>query len=716
MNSNVSKLLTTIATLLLLASISLAKSEDQIKRHLTNYQLHSPIKAYFDYNRSSCRGQFNFSVANKTILLSIRPSQNVSWNRNNSQNCAILPTSVVGKVTNNSQSYVDGIVTNHGEFYGKIAIGRGKFTKIYYVDSWFSDHDDERYALIYSFADLIPYQYRSGTARYGILTESIENLDKYLATDQDLSLLEEDSDEMFIQSKVSPNRLDDSPLNWKSGPLQVKKKICKLLAISDASFTVSYHNNKPVIEAALWNIVLAGNKLIQSLSVDDDHYIRDEIEFQLDSVQIEEPDWYVNDAGQEDSSDPMEYLLQRSRLNYNDYCLVIVLTNREFTNHENSISWTHGTKNFGLCSPYQQHPTVQEMISGNVMIISRKSLNSTLPQAMIENEFIQELAIATGLWHEDRECLDKSTTKAILAQTNPCDKQSILTTLRDRLNTCSRKQLLDVNVASNQCGNGRIQPGEECDCGAKEDCSDSCCDAETCKLITSSQCSPSQGPCCNPDSCMFYNVSEEIACLHEEECYHSSLCDGKTHGSVCPPPKTKPDSTLCEGNRKTCQNGECSGSLCLQYGRQACECQVKEKSCHLCCWNENTKTCQSISDYPEYDKLPGMYKPEGSNCGNGSGICNWDGHCIPPVRIGASFISVILRKLLRYLGRALLAAMLAFLATTLLIYYMLYNEPFFFALLFLTSVGFGYFLNKKLFTTCQSAKDEDQNSEERLRV
>ena len=68
------------------------------------------------------------------------------------------------------------------------------------------------------------------------------------------------------------------------------------------------------------------------------------------------------------------------------------------------------------------------------------------------------------------------------------------------------------------CGNKIVEAGEECDCGFnKEECTDKCCyprivsetdlnynaSAKGCTRRRNTQCSPSQGPCCDGETCRF---------------------------------------------------------------------------------------------------------------------------------------------------------------------------------------------------------------------
>ena len=101
------------------------------------------------------------------------------------------------------------------------------------------------------------------------------------------------------------------------------------------------------------------------------------------------------------------------------------------------------------------------------------------------------------------------------------------------------------------CGNGFVEPGEECDCGSLEECRtldvSQCCDHTTCKLKAGAQCA--QGHCCQQ-------------------------CKFKERGAVCRE-KLHPDCDLeehCTGTSEQCGdnfyvgNGEpCNNSTSYCY-------------------------------------------------------------------------------------------------------------------------------------------------------
>uniref|UniRef100_A0A3Q3FQ95 ADAM metallopeptidase domain 23 n=1 Tax=Labrus bergylta TaxID=56723 RepID=A0A3Q3FQ95_9LABR len=90
-----------------------------------------------------------------------------------------------------------------------------------------------------------------------------------------------------------------------------------------------------------------------------------------------------------------------------------------------------------------------------------------------------------------------------------------------------------------ECGNGFVEVGEECDCGARSDCYKKCC--KKCSLSSGAHCS--DGPCCN-NTCLFY--PRGYTCRNSV-----FLC------CTCPPNLHKQDGYLCQVNQGRCYNGEC---------------------------------------------------------------------------------------------------------------------------------------------------------------
>ena len=88
-----------------------------------------------------------------------------------------------------------------------------------------------------------------------------------------------------------------------------------------------------------------------------------------------------------------------------------------------------------------------------------------------------------------------------------------------KFSTCSRKQfngylndgrllclLNNPNEPSypsggSNCGNGFVDPGEECDCGSIQECQNNndCCDPITCRFKQEAQCAA--GECCDVTTC-----------------------------------------------------------------------------------------------------------------------------------------------------------------------------------------------------------------------
>merc|ERR1719383_1711932 len=181
------------------------------------------------------------------------------------------------------------------------------------------------------------------------------------------------------------------------------------------------------------------------------------------------------------------------------------------------------------------------------------------------------------------------------------------------------------------CGNGIVEKGdgtpgekpEQCDCGYKNECTETCChprdpqkavemDPNACKLKAGNKCSPSQGACCNSDTCTFISKDAEV-CEPEAECKNESFCDGTS--AQCPKQRNKLNGTPCQSFTKVCKEGDCKGSICdIQVGKakfEICNAPPRyvegydkesdkvmgEKLCYIHCQIVNQpKSCRTISD------------------------------------------------------------------------------------------------------------------------
>ena len=79
------------------------------------------------------------------------------------------------------------------------------------------------------------------------------------------------------------------------------------------------------------------------------------------------------------------------------------------------------------------------------------------------------------------------------------------------------------------CGNGFVEPGEECDCGLKDHCDNPCCDATTCRMFANATCAT--GECCDFKTC-HPKTPGEVCRLSEHECDLPEYCTGKSE--FCP--------------------------------------------------------------------------------------------------------------------------------------------------------------------------------------
>lgn len=122
-------------------------------------------------------------------------------------------------------------------------------------------------------------------------------------------------------------------------------------------------------------------------------------------------------------------------------------------------------------------------------------------------------------------------------------------------------------ITESLCGNGKLDPGEECDCGTSETCPNAtraCCDVYRCRLINGAECAT--GPCCEVTStargyqCRLRSAGS--TCRPETgSCDLPEFCDGNSEW--CPADVYKIDGEPCyteHGYKSYCVRGGCRSS------------------------------------------------------------------------------------------------------------------------------------------------------------
>ena len=114
---------------------------------------------------------------------------------------------------------------------------------------------------------------------------------------------------------------------------------------------------------------------------------------------------------------------------------------------------------------------------------------------------------------------------------------------RNAINTtCLADNKGVVTITGQQCGNGIVEEGEECDCGGDSGCGDDpCCDGKTCKFKGDAVCDDSNEDCCK--NCQFAK-SDTVCRPSTGSCDPQETCTGTS--ATCPKDITAPDGQACK--------------------------------------------------------------------------------------------------------------------------------------------------------------------------
>ncbi|KAK5116351.1 hypothetical protein LTR62_007898 [Meristemomyces frigidus] len=111
-----------------------------------------------------------------------------------------------------------------------------------------------------------------------------------------------------------------------------------------------------------------------------------------------------------------------------------------------------------------------------------------------------------------------------------------------------------TTITGQQCGNGIVEPGEDCDCGGTGGCgSNKCCDATTCKFKSNAVCDDANEDCCH--NCQMA-TNGTVCRASTGLCDPLETCSG--FSATCPSDVTAPNGQSCGSGGLQCASGQCT--------------------------------------------------------------------------------------------------------------------------------------------------------------
>lgn len=428
----------------------------------------------------------------------------------------------------------------------------------------------------------------------------------------------------------------------KNVVIDPKKTTCMLYLQADHLFYKKMGSEEACIETMTRHVQKV-NSIYRTTDFDQDGR-SDNISFLIKRIKVHTMDALREQEYRFPGNYGVEKFLELfSEEDYDAFCLAYMFTYRDFEGGTLGLAWTGDLKNAGGVCEKNGHYR-GSLKSLNTGIVTLLNYGKHVPPIVSHVTLAHEIGHNFGSPHDPKD--DSMCTPGgengnyiMFAHATSGDKRN-----NNRFSPCSLKSINAVlnSKARNTkgcfsepqdaiCGNEVVEAGEECDCGWEDDCMEPCCfpmrsnpprDEPPCRLRPNVVCSPSQGPCCTQDCVL--KLGEK--CRDDNGCRSASYCDGD--GPQCPSSTSKPNKTICN-EEFVCYMGECTGSICIAYGLQSCQCKRRPrdpvtKACELCCrLPGDDSTCKSSFEWnhPPYD-VPDLYAKPGTPCDNYNGYCD----------------------------------------------------------------------------------------------